>query len=127
MNRTKAPAIFMGLAALAMAVLTAIRAGMADQHVSAEEWVIVIIAGFNVVTVWSAANIPGYAKAKTVMAAVGVTLALLVSLVSGGLTLDEGILLALEFLGALGVVAGPQPPPSASQGAATGTQSRQRY
>jgi hypothetical protein len=113
--RTKAPAVFMGLATLVMAILTVVRSAMADQHVSAEEWVLVSIAGWNTATVWGAANIPVFAKAKTFMAAIGVTLALLVSLISGGLTVDEIILLVIEFLGAMGVVVGAQPPPSASQ------------
>lgn len=115
MNRTKAPAIFMGVAALVMAGLTVVREAMADQHVSAEEWVLVVIALVGVAQVWGAANIPGFARAKTFFAVVTGVLALLVTLISNGLTVDEIILLVLEAGGILGVVTGPQPAPSVPQ------------
>lgn len=99
----------MGLATLAMAVLMGIREVMSDNVITGSEVVVVVIAGFNVLTVWGAANIPGFQRAKTLMAAIGVTLNVLVALIVGGLTTDEIMLLIIHFLGALGVVAGPQP------------------
>lgn len=125
MNRTKAPAIFMGIAFVIMAGLTVVRDAMADQHVSAEEWILVSIALAGAVQVWGAANIPGFAKAKTLFAVLTGVLALLVTLISGGLTMDEIILLILEAGGILGVVAGPQPSPSAALPAGQGTAYRQ--
>jgi hypothetical protein len=120
MNRTKMPAIFMGVAAVIMAGLTVVRNAMADQYVSAEEWVLVVIAIAGAFQVWGGANIPGFAKAKTFFAVLTGVLALLVTLISGGLTVDEIILLVLEAGGILGVLAGPQPPPSATLPAGQG-------
>lgn len=99
----------MGVATLVMAVLLALRDAWADANITASEWVLVVIAGFGILNVWGAANIPGFAKAKTFMAAVGVVLNMLVAFIIGGLTGDEIALLVIHFLGALGVVVGPQP------------------
>lgn len=124
MNKTKTPAYFMGVAVVLMAGLTVVRSAMADQHVSAEEWILVILGGAGALQVWGAANIPGFAKAKTFFAVLTGVLALTVSLMTNAptgnelflkLTLDELILLVLEAGAILGVVVGPQPSVSASQ------------
>jgi hypothetical protein len=109
MKGTKWPAIAMFMATVVMAVLLTLRDAMSDARIDASEWVLVVIAAFNIVTVWGAANIPGFEKAKTVMAATGVVLNLLVGYIVGGLTIDEIMLLAIHGLGALGVVVGPSP------------------
>lgn len=103
---THGKSIAMGAAAIVMAVLAAWREA-ADGGITASEVVLVVIAGFNVATVWGAANIPQWSKAKTFMAGVGVVLNTLVALVVGGLTGDEVMLLIIHFLGALGVAAAP--------------------
>lgn len=95
------------LGTLAMAVFGAYREYATD-GISPSEWVLVVIAAFTVVNVWLAANLANFAeKTKTLVAAIGLVLNLLVSLITGGITGDEWILLLLQFLGALGVAGSP--------------------
>jgi uncharacterized membrane protein (UPF0182 family) len=94
------------IATLVMAGLASYRA-LAVDGMTPSEWVSVVIALFTTITVWGAANIPSFAKAKTLMAAVGLVLNLLVSLIVGGITSDEWMFLAIQFLGALGVAVAP--------------------
>jgi hypothetical protein len=99
--------IAMLLGAVAMAVFGAYREFAAD-GMTPSEWVLVVIAAYTVITVWMAANLASFAtKTKTLVAAVGLVLNLLVSLITGGITGDEWILLLLQFLGALGVARAP--------------------
>lgn len=100
-------AMAMGVAAVVMAVLVAYREATADRLIDESEWVMVVIAGFSVLTVWGAANIPGFEKAKVFMAAISVVLNFLVGYIVDSLTADEIILLVMHFLGALGVAAAP--------------------
>lgn len=104
--RTYGKLIVQGLAALFMATIAAFRDASGD-GVTASEWVLVVIAGFGVLQVWGAANIPGFGAAKTFMSAVSVVLSLLVSVIVGGITNDEWMFLAIQFLGALGVAGAP--------------------
>jgi uncharacterized protein YacL len=103
------PLIAMLLATLVMAGLTVIRESQADRVIDAQEWVLVVISLFTTIVTWASANVPGFEKAKTVVAAVGLVLNLLVSYIVGGISNDEWMLLAINFLGALGVTFGPQP------------------
>jgi FtsH-binding integral membrane protein len=96
------------LATLVMAGIVTYRQ-VAGDGVTASEWVMVIIALFGVFTVWGAANITGFEKAKTLMGAVALILNLLVSMIIGGLTSDEMLLLVVQFLGALGVAGAKAP------------------
>jgi hypothetical protein len=96
------------LAALVMAVLATYREVSGD-GTTGSEWVQVIIGGFTVIVVWAAANVPGFEKAKTLVAAIGLVLNLLVTAVNGGISGDEWIYLAIQFLGALGVSAAKAP------------------
>lgn len=112
--RTHGKAIMMGLATVVMALLVAYREATAN-GITPSEFVLVVIAGFNAVVVWGAANVPWWPRAKNIMAAVGVVLNVLVALIVGGLTTDEVMLLVIHFLGALGVVGAP----SVSIGAAS--------
>lgn len=94
------------LATLVMAAIAAYRELSAD-GMTPSEWVTVLIALFSAITVWAAANVPSFSRAKTFVAAVGLVLNLLVSVIVGGITTDEWILLAVNFLGALGVAVAP--------------------
>lgn len=102
------PLIFTLLGAVAMAVLTSVVAATQDGRVDATEWVQVVIQVFTVVSVWGAANIPGFTRAKALMAAIGVVLNLLVSYIIGGIDATEWMDLAIAFLSALGVAAAPR-------------------
>jgi hypothetical protein len=94
------------IATLIMAALASYRA-LAVDGMTPSEWVSVVIALFTTANVWLTANIPAFSKAKTVVAAVGLVLNLLVSAIVGGITGDEWMFLAIQFLGALGVAAAP--------------------
>jgi hypothetical protein len=94
------------LATLVMAGITAYRAVAAD-GVSASEWVLVVIAVAGTVNVWATANVPAFAKAKTLVGAIFLVLNLLVGFITGGISGDEWMLLAIQFLGALGLAIAP--------------------
>jgi len=94
------------LATLVMAGLATYREVAAD-GMTPSEWVTVVIALFTTFTVWGAANVPAFSKAKTLMAAIGLVLNLLVSVIVGGITTDEWMMLVIQFIGALGVAVAP--------------------
>ncbi len=106
--RTHGKVILMGLATLVMALIAVYR-DVADGGITSSEWVTVVIAGFAVAVTWASANITGFEKAKTFVAAVMLVLNLLVSVIVDGITADEAMFLALQFLGALGVSVAPAP------------------
>lgn len=97
------------LATIVMAVLASYREFVADGSMTPSEWVLVVVAVFTTFTVWATANITGFEKAKTLVAAAGLVLNLLVAFIVAGITTDEWMLLALQFLGALGVAGAPAP------------------
>lgn len=107
--KTHGKSLAMLLATLVMAALASYREFVADGSMTPSEWVTVVIAVFTTFTVWAAANISGFDKAKTLVAAAGLILNLLVSVIVGGITSDEWMLLAVQFLGALGVARAPAP------------------
>lgn len=72
-------------------------------------WVNVAIVGVGALAVFAAPNIPGAAYTKLVVSALSAVLVLLASVITGGITLDEWLQLALAALGALGVFALPGP------------------
>jgi hypothetical protein len=102
------------LATLVMAGIVTYRA-VAGDGVTASEWVMVIIALFGAFVIWGTANITGFTNAKTIMGATALVLNLLVSLIIGGLSSDEVLLLVVEFLGALGVAGSKAPVQVVSQ------------
>lgn len=77
------------------------------EGITPSEWVTVVIAAFSTVVVWLAANITGFDKAKTVVGALTLVLNLLVNVITGGISNDEWLFLAVQFVGALGVAAAP--------------------
>jgi hypothetical protein len=106
--KTHGKSIMALLAALVMAGVVTYQ-GLQAEGVTSSEWVMVFIAVFSVIVTWATANIPGFEKAKTFVNAITVVLNLLVSLVTGGITGDETLLLLVQFLGALGVAGAPAP------------------
>lgn len=82
---------------------------VAADGVTPSEWIMVLVNVFGAFTIWGAANISGFAKAKTLMGAIALILNLLVTLVTGGINGDEALLLVVQFLGALGVAGAPAP------------------
>lgn len=96
------------LGALVMAGVVTYQHVNADLHVSIGEWVMLVIALFGAINVWSAANISGWEKGKLVVSAVFVVLNLLVGfLTDNRLTSDEIMLLVIQFLSTLGVAGAP--------------------
>lgn len=98
------------LGALVMAGIVTYQHVSDDYQVTMSEWVMVVIAVGGAVTVWAAANISGYEKAKLLVSAVFVVLNLLVGfLTDSHLSNDEILLLAVQFLSTLGVAGAPAP------------------
>jgi hypothetical protein len=80
---------------------------VSEAGITPSEWVTVLIAGFSTIFVWAAANITGFDKAKTIVAAFMLVLNLLVTVIVGGVSTDEAFFLIVQFIGALGVAAVP--------------------
>lgn len=96
------------LGTLAMVVVLAYRGASEDNVITGPEWVLGITQVLMVISVWGAANVPGWTKGKTVQAAVFAALALLAGFATDGrVTGDEALQLVITVLSALGVVATP--------------------
>lgn len=95
--------------ALVMAGVVAYRAAAEDNVVTPSEWVLLVTQILMVVSVWGAANIPGWTRGKTLQAAIFAVLALLASAVTNGISGDEWLQLTITFLSALGVALTPAP------------------
>lgn len=94
-----------GIVMVVLQTLESVRAGGVD----ASEWVTVVIQAFTLVTVWAAANIPEFSKAKAWVGATMLVLNMLVSFIVGGLDGTEVTQLVVAFLGAAGVFVTPGP------------------
>jgi len=94
---------------IVMAVLTTIQQANADNHITASEWVQVILQALMAFNVWATANLPQYTKMKTYVAAAIAMVSLLVALITDGLTTNEIINLVITGLATLGVAFTPQP------------------
>lgn len=97
------------LGLVVMAILTTIQQVNVDDHVTASEWVMVGLQAVMAINVYLTANLPQYSKMKTYVAAVIVVMQLLVTLIDGGLTINEIVNLIIAFVAALGVAFTPQP------------------
>lgn len=98
------------LGSLVMAGLVAYRQFAGDGIVDPSEWVLLATQVFMVVTVWGAANVPGWEKGKSFQAAVIAVLSALVALITDGITMDEAFQLVILFTSAVGVTIPPSPP-----------------
>lgn len=100
--------IMQALGAAVLSVILVVQEATRDGSVvNASEWVLAAIAVFGAFQVWAAANIPNFNKAKNLMSATAAVLALLVSVITGGISSHELMELIVIFLTTLGVVAAP--------------------
>jgi hypothetical protein len=105
--KTHGKMILAALGAVVMAAVVAYQS-VASNGVTLSEWVTVSIAVFGAINVWATANVPSFAKAKLVVAALFVALNLLVGfLTDGHLSSDEIMLLVIQVLATLGVAGAP--------------------
>lgn len=97
------------LGGLVMAGVLAYRGAAEDNVITGPEWVLGITQLLMIISVWGAANIPGWTRGKTLQAAVFTVLALLAAVVTNGISGDEWLQLAITGLSALGVALTPAP------------------
>lgn len=95
------------VAVLTAAIVVAYQALSGDQHIEAQEWVSIIIAGVTAVGVYVVPLSP-YAKwTKSAVAVVLAVLQVLVTAILGGIGADEILLMLITAAGAIGVYAAP--------------------
>lgn len=92
-----------------MALLTAVQDAMLDQHISAQDWVMVAIQAAMVAHVYLTANLPQYEHMKTWAAGAIAVLQTLYVLIVGGLDVSDLLRLGITFLAAVGVSYTRQP------------------
>jgi hypothetical protein len=97
------------LGTIVMAVLVAVQEATADNHVTAQEWVQVILGALMAFNVWATANLPGYDKMKTYVSAAIAVATGLYTFIVGGVSTGEYINLGIILLMALGVALVRQP------------------
>jgi uncharacterized membrane protein len=97
------------LGTIVMAVLTVIQEASADNSITAQEWVQVILGALMAFNVWATANLPQYTKMKTWVAAAIVVVGALYTYIVGGVSTAEIINMIVLFLAAVGVAFTPQP------------------
>lgn len=95
------------LVQLLMTVLAAVVPAMLAGPLDTGAWINVVILAAGAVTVYTAANIPGFAYAKLICSAIAAVAVLLSSSIAGGLNPAEVIQLILAAAAALGVGAIP--------------------
>jgi hypothetical protein len=94
---------------IVMAVFTVFQEAMVDNHISAQEWVQVILGVLMAFNVWATANLPGYGSLKTYVAAAIAVATGLYTFIVGGVSMGEYINLGIILLMALGVALPKQP------------------
>lgn len=97
------------LGVIAMAVFTGFQEALADNHITAQEWVQVILGLLMAFNVWATANLPQYGGMKTAVAAAIAVATGLYTFIVGGVSTGEYINLGIILLMALGVAFTPQP------------------
>lgn len=105
--KTHGKSIVSLIATLIVVAYAAIKDVGTDGNVTPSEWVTVTIVGASTIIVWATANVPGFEKAKTFVAALMLVLNLLVTVIVGGISTDEWFFLGVQFLGALGIAGVP--------------------
>jgi hypothetical protein len=93
---------------IVMSVLTTVQEAMADRTISAQEWVLVGLQAIMAFNVWATANLPGYERMKTYVAAVIVVAGFMHTAIIGGFDTPEIINMVILGLSALGVAITPQ-------------------
>ena len=94
---------------LVMAILTVFQEASADNHVTAQEWVQVLLGALMAFNVWATANLPGYDKMKTYVSAAIVVFGALYTYIVGGVSMGEMMNMGVLLLAALGVAVTKQP------------------
>lgn len=89
--------------------LTAVAAVLSG-GITPSEWVTVAIAVVGALSVFTAANVPGAAYTKSILAVFTAVLAFLVTAILGGINSSELIQIAILAAGAVGVYAFPNEP-----------------
>ena len=97
------------LGTVVMAILTVFQEATQDNHITAQEWVQVILGALMAFNVWATANLPQYEKMKTYVSAAIVVFGALYTYIVGGVSIGELINMAVLALAALGVAITPQP------------------
>lgn len=92
-----------------MAVLTVFQEATQDNHITAQEWVQVMLGALMAFNVWATANLPGYEKMKTYVSAAIVVFGALYTYIVGGVSTGELINMAVLLIAALGVAVTKQP------------------
>lgn len=92
-----------------MAVLTTIQEAMNDRVITGQEWVLVILGALMAFNVWATANLPGYERMKTYVAAAIAVVGALHTFIVGGVDMPEIVNMIILALSALGVAAVNQP------------------
>lgn len=92
-----------------MAILTVFQEASQDNHITAQEWVQVILGALMAFNVWATANLPGYDKMKTYVSAAIVVFGALYTYIVGGVSTGEIINMGVLALAALGVAVTRQP------------------
>lgn len=100
--------------AVVATIASAIVAAMTDGGVTTAEWINVAIGGVGAASVFAAPNVPGARYSKAILAALAAVLTFLVSAVAGGVSPAEWLQILVVALGALGVYAVPNRPPTAT-------------
>lgn len=97
------------LGTIVMAILTVFQEASQDNHITAQEWVQVILGALMAFNVWATANLPGYDKMKTYVSAAIVVVGALYTYIVGGVSTGEIINMGVLLLAALGVAVTRQP------------------
>jgi peptidoglycan/LPS O-acetylase OafA/YrhL len=100
------------LLAIVATVVSGIVAAMTDGQVTPGEWINVAIAGVGAAAVWAAPNVPGARYTKAILAVLTAVLTFLASAITDGLNSAELLQIVVIALGAVGVYAVPNSPPS---------------
>lgn len=97
------------LGTIVMAILTVFQEASQDNHITAQEWVLVLLGALMAFNVWATANLPGYEKMKTYVSAAIVVFGALYTYIVGGVSTGEIINMGVLLLAALGVAVVKQP------------------
>src|SRR5262245_22616240 len=92
-----------------MAVVMVFQEVLADNRITPQEWIQVLLGALMAFNVWATANLPGYDKMKTYVSAAIVVFGALYTFIPEGVTTTEVINMAILALSALGVAVTKQP------------------
>lgn len=94
---------------IVMAIITTLQDAFTDEHIHAQEWVLVVFQALMAFNVWATANLPGYHSMKTYVAAAIAVVSALHVFIIGGVSIQELMNLGIVALSAVGVTFTKQP------------------